>query len=102
MENVLSKQLKFDPLFDHVVFGLYAVDSAVNSVCMYLSFIIADQHYQCLCGWMDRRCRVCCRLLTNIKVTRSKAMDDLPMESAQRTSNLANLSVARRSTPNVN
>merc|ERR1712130_858855 len=82
-ENVLSNRMKPGPLHDHILFGMFSIDCAVNSICMYLSFGIANKHYKYLCGCMDKQCRLFCKLLANIKITKSKVMqeldtDDLP------------------------
>eukprot|EP01084_Bolivina_argentea_P064553 117698_1 len=85
VENILSKTIKTNVLFDHILLALFSVDCGINSICLYLSFVFAKQHYKCLCGCMNRNCIKYCLWISNVKVVCSKdiqkEIDDISLGS---------------------
>eukprot|EP00483_Globobulimina_turgida_P004987 UN04997 len=54
---------------------MFAVDSSVNAVCIYLSFSMAQNHYRFLCSFMNKLCIKCCKCMANIRVACSKDVE---------------------------
>lgn len=54
--NILFITLEFSDLslFSDI---FNSIDYCFNVLCLYLQFSFATEHYQCLCGCLDKRCR---------------------------------------------
>eukprot|EP01084_Bolivina_argentea_P098610 177206_1 len=75
VENILSTRIKYDSSFDYIVLGMFSIDSAINAMCIYLSFAFAKYHYRFLCKYLNKMCLKCCKCIANINVTCSDEVE---------------------------